>query len=48
MYYRLLAADPERQDELLHDFVRSLTADLDRLEALRRTRPPHTEGSDRG
>ena len=43
VYCRLLQDDQERQDELLHDFIRSLAADLEQLQSLRRSRIPHSE-----
>lgn len=43
MYCRLLADDTAQQDELLRDFVRSLTADLERLEAQRASGKPRAQ-----
>jgi hypothetical protein len=39
VYHRLLAADPQKQDELLRDFFRSLTTDLERIQELCRLAP---------
>lgn len=43
MYCRLLADDTAQQDELLRDFARSLTADLERLEAQRTSGKPRVQ-----
>ena len=43
VYCRLLQDDQDWQDELLHDFFRSLAADLEQLQSLRRTKIPHSE-----
>lgn len=43
MYCRLLADDTAQQDELLRDFARSLTADLERLEAQRASKKPRAQ-----
>jgi hypothetical protein len=43
VYYRLLADDTTQQDELLRDYARSLTADLERLEAQRASGNPRVQ-----
>ena len=43
VYCRLLADNTAQQDELLRDFARSLTADLERLEAQRASGKPRAQ-----
>lgn len=47
VYHRLLAADPQKQDELLRDFFRSLTTDLERIKSTQGIQPPHTKDTER-
>jgi len=47
VYHRLLAADPQKQDELLRDFFRSLATDLERIKSSQGIQTPHTKNTKR-
>jgi hypothetical protein len=47
VYHRLLAADPQKQDELLRDFFRSFTTDLERIKSSQGIQAPRTKDTKR-
>jgi hypothetical protein len=47
VYHRLLAADPQKQDELLRDFFRSLATDLERIKSIQGIQTSRTKDTER-